>query len=352
MICDKCKKQEFEEILYKKNVPIFQNKVYDTYDEALNCKKSHIRLMQCKNCNFIFNSEFKPEIMDYDQDYHNEQENSKLFLNHLDSAMDIVTSLNPKKIIEIGCGKGTFLNMLLKKGYDVIGFDPAYEGGSKFIKKEYYSKDYPITADLIILRHTLEHIKNPFSFLRSISNTNSKIYVEIPSMDWIIKKKAFWDIHYEHCNYFLEYTLNNIFDNYKCIPLFDNQYFGLVGKLKNILYNKNLSNKFNININFLKESFIKKDILKYKNVYIWGAGAKGNTFLNTIKNFNFIRGVIDINIKKQNKFIGGTGHKIISPKEIPLNIDLIIVMNDIYIDEIKKITSNKYKIISLGDIYE
>ena len=32
--------------------------------------------------------------------------------------------------MEIGCGKAYFMDMLLNKGVDVIGFDPTYEGES------------------------------------------------------------------------------------------------------------------------------------------------------------------------------------------------------------------------------
>lgn len=75
-----------------------------------------------------------------------------------------------KKIIEIGCGKGYFLEMLRKNGFDVTGFDPAYEGDNPYIVKDYYSDQYShLNADLIILRHTLEHIDDPLKFLHSIA---------------------------------------------------------------------------------------------------------------------------------------------------------------------------------------
>jgi hypothetical protein len=73
---------------------------------------------------------------------------------------------------------------------------------------------------------------------------------------------------------------------------------------------------------------------------IWGAGAKGSTFLNLIdKQGTKVNCVIDINPKKQNRYIGGTGHPVISPSElIKKGIKNIIVMNVNYLDEIRAVT--------------
>jgi amino acid transporter len=57
----------------------------------------------------------------------------------------------------------------------------------------------------IILRHVLEHIPNPFDFLCQLRRANGGgglIYIEVPCFDWICKKKTWYDIFYEHVNYF------------------------------------------------------------------------------------------------------------------------------------------------------
>jgi hypothetical protein len=75
-------------------------------------------------------------------------------------------------------------------------------------------------------------------------------------------------------------------------------------------------------------------------VAIWGAGAKGSTFLNLLdKACKKVKCVIDINPKKQHQYIGGTGHYIIKPEELVVHdIKNIVVMNINYIDEIKAVT--------------
>lgn len=99
---------------------------------------------------------------------------------------------------------------------ECVGFDPAYEGNDPAIIKDYFSEKYKIDADVVILRHTLEHIANPYLFIQQIARTNNykgHIFIEVPTFDWIVNKKAFWDIFYEHCNYFTQQTLGSIFSN-------------------------------------------------------------------------------------------------------------------------------------------
>ena len=47
--------------------------------------------------------------------------------------------------------------------------------------------------------------------IKKISNTNAYILIEVPDLNWIVKKQAFWDITYEHVNYFSQISLNKLF---------------------------------------------------------------------------------------------------------------------------------------------
>ena len=92
-------------------------------------------------------------------------------------------------------------------------------------------------------------------------------------------------------------------------------------------------------LNFTEKVDKYKNLIQRKaNVAIWGAGAKGSMFLNLLdKECEIVKNVVDINPKKQNKHIGGTGHKIISPEDIAAyRIENIVVMNENYYDEIEK----------------
>jgi FlaA1/EpsC-like NDP-sugar epimerase len=77
--------------------------------------------------------------------------------------------------------------------------------------------------------------------------------------------------------------------------------------------------------------------LSRKKIVIWGGGSKAVAFLTTIKMQDEIEYVVDINPNKQGTFLAGTGQRVVSPEFlISYKPDLIIVMNPMYMDEIRK----------------
>lgn len=327
-------------------VPVFQNKVYPDHEKAVGAQSGEVALVQSAVSGFIFNKAFDPSIMNYDIHYQNEQSNSSVFQEHLQDVLNLLKKLGiaDKKIIEIGCGKGIFFEKMLEEGFNCLGFDPTYEGNNERIKKEYFNETHKgINADVILMRHTLEHITQPFSFLHTIAKANNHkgyLFVEVPTFDWIANKNAFWDIFYEHCNYFNEQSLSAMFDECETGNLFGGQYIYLWADLSK------LRNTIPENVRFTKRSSLTfedklkeyKDLLQNsKSIAIWGAGAKGSTFLNLLdKDKELIKYVLDINPAKQNKFVGGTGHPIYDPSVLLKDpVDTILVMNENYIEEIK-----------------
>ncbi len=341
-------------------LPIFQNKVFGSQTEAIQTLTGKVTLTICSTCSFVFNSDFDIQIMDYNEEYQNEQAYSSYFQNYLEEIVNLLENkgFRCKKVVEIGCGKGYFLEKLMSAGFDIIGFDPAYEGHNPNIIKDFFSRKYSnLGAELIILRHTLEHIPNPYDFLNAIIKANNykgAIYIEVPSLEWILRKQAFWDLYHEHCNYFTMQTLGSIFSRSEQGLLFNGQYQFIMANLSDL---KNLQKawggyhpqqqakravKNSLKILGEKLNFYKKYVRENGNIAIWGAGAKGSTFLNIIDpKRKFVKCVIDKNPKKQEKFIAKTGHKIICPNELPyFDIDTILVMNENYLNEIRSIGHN------------
>ena len=182
-----------EKLLYSvDNLPLFQNRLYKTKKEALNCKMGQIELVQNMETGLIYNSKFDEKIMIYDKFYDNEQSNSEVFQKHLSEVVHLVkNNFKIKKNIEIGCGSGFFLELLLKNGIEVIGYDPAYKGNNPNIKNIYFDNTVNASPSNIILRHVLEHIQNPYRFLNDLKNNHHQglIYIEVPCLDWVLKKK-------------------------------------------------------------------------------------------------------------------------------------------------------------------
>lgn len=342
--CPICQYNKSSKLYETYNLPLFQNKVYHSFEEAKEQKIVDVNLCQCQYCGFVFNALFSNDEMDYNDDYQNEQSYSQTFIEHLNSIVDyLVTSgFQNKNIVEIGCGKGYFAELLEKKGFkNVYGFDPAYEGTNPNITKDYFKEKYKsINADLVILRHVLEHIENPYEFLIQIqkaTTSNTKILIEVPDFEWIVKNKAFWDIFYEHCNYFDSSFLSSFFEKAITKKMFGSQYIVMLANL-NELKKPFIEQRYPKNIFEKSLKSIETFLLKNYPIVIWGASSKGVTLLNIFdKEKKFIEYSIDINPKKQNKFVATTGHKILSPDFLINNMkkkNFILVVNQNYYDEI------------------
>ena len=339
-------------IFPKTELPVLQNRVFDSREDALNSSKGWIELQEDSLTGIVSNVLFDPSLLTYDENYDNEQSNSDTFKSHLENVYYILEPfIKNKKIIEVGCGKGQFLNFIGGKGYDVYGCDPTYEGNDERIRKEFFSKDLNLKGDVIILRHVLEHIKNPVEFLLQIAEANDHkglIYIEVPDFNWIVDNDVYFDVFYEHVNYFRQNDFKKIFKNTVTSGIFfSGQYQYVVADLASVQ-----SPPYKIEASFTKTlSFgcLQKTVEQLRDyegvpIYVWGAASKG-VIASIYLIYAGIRltSIIDINERKQNKFIAITALQVISPNDFnKLDIGaIILVANPNYRAEIVKMVNNQ-----------
>lgn len=110
-------------VLYEQTqLPVLQNRVYETAQNAINCLKGDIKIIEDAKTGLVYNAAFNPDLMIYDENYNNEQGFSPSFKQHLEQAAELIEeSLGKEALVEVGCGKGFFLEMLLERGVDVTG---------------------------------------------------------------------------------------------------------------------------------------------------------------------------------------------------------------------------------------
>lgn len=331
--------------------PILTNLRYTKRKKSFNV--GNIELKIIKKYNYIYNSSFDKTKIKYDKNYSSDQSASKVFYKHLLNVKKFIDSKFNKntKICEIGCGKGQFLNLLQKRYKNIIGYDTSYDGRKKNIHKSYLTKKDKIEADLIIMRHTLEHIQNYYNFLKmlkKISTSDPYILIEVPDVDWIIQNQSFWDITYEHVNYFSKKTFKYLFKKPKIVNVFRGQYLLVLTKLSelNLRFNKKIIEK-EIKIDNLFPK-INNKILSIEqknkgNIFFWGGSTKTLMFLcfchQKNKLLDSIKYIVDIDVKKQNHYLQIVNKKIISPKKLFKIItekDLVVVSNSNYLSEVKK----------------
>lgn len=335
--------------------PIFQNRMYDTQAEAISCARGQIELVEDLDTGLVYNAAFDPKIMDYDTAYQNEQANSQAFRSHLDWVADLIRdTMGYESLVEVGCGKGGFLNLLADRGANITGFDPTFEGEDSRIRKTYFGPEVGLRADGLVLRHVLEHIQDPVGFLMQLAQANGgkgRIYIEVPCFDWICENRAWFDVFYEHVNYFRLSDFEKIFG----APVaagrcFGGQYLYIVGDLASIqrpAYDPLNPAPFPADFtgSLMTANMTDRDV-------VWGGASKGLIYALLRERAGCpVAGVIDINPAKQGKYLAATGLRVQSPEELLPKLaadSRIMVMNPNYTDEIKSMSGHAFEYLEVG----
>jgi SAM-dependent methyltransferase len=383
--CPICGSYKLTLFLERKQTPVHQNQIFTTYEAARKVVRGDLQLVVCEGCGFVTNMAFDLAKLQYNQTYDNTQTCSTMFLEHVDHLVRRIADscqMNQPRIVEVGCGKGLFLRKLLELVPNAIGygFDTAYVGPLEdlngrlhFYQRYYEIADIDIDADIIICRHVIEHVPDPRRFLldirRSLTGaTATKFYLETPCVEWILKNYIIWDFFYEHCSYFSADTLTTAFASsgfqVNCVDyVFGGQYLWLEASLS--IGNSEPVKKYEGTISEIAQQFAKmetwiKDILATSmysrstagKVALWGAGAKGTTLANLIDpDGDWITCIVDLNPGKQQMYLAGSGHPIVSYRQLPeLGVTTLFNMNSNYFEENLQLLRNANLKIDLLDL--
>ena len=345
-------------LYYQSEFPVLQNRVYDSVEAGRGCAKGDIQIVVDQETGLIYNAAFRPELMVYDAVYNNEQGVSQRFCEHLEQVAQLVeTYLGRESLVEVGCGKGFFLEMLLDRGLDVTGFDSTYDGENPRVVKKYFETNLISTMSKgLILRHVLEHIPNPVDFLFQIKQANGNhglIYIEVPCFDWIRKRRAWFDIFYEHVNYFRVSDFYRMFGRViKSGQFFGDQYLYIIADLSTLrapVFDQ--SCEVILPADFLANLSSAEQNRAGHPIAVWGGASKGVIFSLLRERVGLpVDIVIDVNPAKQGRFLPGTGIQVWSPEIALRNLPpgtTIYVMNSIYLEEIKSMSNHKFNYIGI-----
>ena len=306
------------------------------------------------------NAAFDPGLAVYDDSYQNSQAHSHLFVQHMSAVLDLLKGQFPRgsKMVEVGCGKGDFVQLVEADGYfSVTGYDATYEGAHPKIEKRYLTSHDRLDADVIVLRHVLEHVQQPHNFLgmlKTVFSTGS-IYIEVPSHDWILANQAFFDITYEHVNYFSEVALSRLFSTQSSVTgrFFGEQYQYIIAPIEDlaedfgIQYDSEawVALEFDSMFPALARRIDELDRLVEApaRIYLWGAATKGCMFLvhcqNQGKLIEKVGFAVDINPNKCGKVLPGSLVPIKDRRAFfseALPNDLLLIANPNYGAEIRQ----------------
>jgi hypothetical protein len=264
-------------------------------------------------------------------------------------------------LIEVGCGKGHFLEVLQKDGFQILGMDPAYEGSNPAIVRQYFTPEAGLAGDGIILRHVLEHVRNPVEFLFKIKEANGgvgTIYIEVPCLDWICRRRAWFDIFYEHVNYFRQADFRRMFGVvHEEGRLFQGQYLYAVADLATLrIPVGSEADQVDFPADFaegINRYALELHARGNAPVVVWGAASKGVTFSIFMERAGArVDAVVDINPAKQGRFLPITGLEVQTPETVLRSLpehSEILVMNGNYLAEIKALAGARFCYRALDD---
>jgi SAM-dependent methyltransferase len=305
--------------------------------------------------------------MAYGGGYENDQSHSGVFEEHVHSLVEALLrrGVARRRILEVGCGSGYFLRRLCRDGQNSgVGYDPACRGatddpasGVRFVADYYRGEPQHEPAEVVISRHVIEHVPAPRAFLRLLRSAcveGSRLFLETPAVEWILENNILQDFFYEHCSYFAEETLRSTaeaegFHVERVTRVFGGQYLwldGIAGAMRprRLATSERWTALAEAARRYGLEAEQRLTRLKRRletlrasgAVALWGAGAKGVTLANLADpELLLVDSLVDINPKKQGRFVPGTGHAIVAPGALrDREIRHVVVMNPNYEAEV------------------
>jgi SAM-dependent methyltransferase len=389
--CPCCASTGTRPIYRVSSIPVHSCILLGSAEEARAFPVRDLELAYCQGCGFIFNRIFDESVMGYSTNFEESQHFSDTFgtfAKKLAGEIVEVCAVAGKLVLEIGCGKGEFLRELCAVGGATgLGIDPGYRadkgrGGDgdrrlNFIVDHFGPKYEHLSADVVLCRHTLEHIAPVREFLRSIrrlagKRNDSWIVFETPDAKRVLKEAAFWDIYYEHCSYFSPGAHARVFrqEGFDVTDLelvYGGQYIvqyarPAEGRIRPTLPLEDdlgelerLVETFSNRVSSFQEQWHERVTAAHasgRRIVLWGGGSKAVSFLTTLGLGEEVDAAVDINPYKQGKYTPGTGHPVVSPQALLQQPpDLVIVMNAIYGNEVTQALNSlglKPEIVAVG----
>lgn len=209
-------KKQLSKYFSEQNTPI--PKYFKTYSCQICCDNNHKKLftldnfqyVRCNSCNSVYNPEMlKEEVLE-------EMYNSGIYLEYFKQLVAPSQKLRketlerrkvaqvssffnaPGKILDVGCGSGSFLKECLQVGWEVYGIDPSQAAiqtaketyGLSLINGFFENHHFTDKFDCIVFIG-LEHMQNPMDSLikaSSLLNPNGIIFFEVPNADSLLMK--------------------------------------------------------------------------------------------------------------------------------------------------------------------
>ena len=268
-------------------------------------------------------------------------------------------SLEGKKIIEVGCGRGEFLGML--SDFPVEGYGTEHKKDLVEIAKKAglrVDEDFPESEDHIFKNgpfdafmsfNFLEHQPHPRTYLKAIyNNLGDEGYglITVPSFEYIMEQNSFYEIIPDHIAYYSFESLTHLLNicGFEVLEkeTVNRDTISMIVKKRKLPDICGIISKKNDIATEVVETV--KKYAKAGKIAIWGASHQGFTLCATTGIADYVDCIIDSAPFKQGKYAPASHIPIISPDEArKRKLEAIIIVAPGYTNEIANIIKTTFE---------
>jgi hypothetical protein len=371
--CTSCDGQNLTPFYSVAATPVTCASVFESAALAQAVPVGRVELSVCHACGLIFNTMFDEKLADIGARYESAQGASahfSQFAQSLSKGWIQDHQLQGQTVIEIGCGDGAFLKLMLTHGVaSAVGFDPvtiAQEHSAahptlSLRAQRFDATTLQVAGQAAVCRHTLEHVADVSGFLRLLAQwarqaPGRAVLFEVPAIERVLTEFAFWDVYYEHCSYFTAASLRHAFEQAgfevtRLEPVYNDQYLVLeaaaVPELTPRLLNAaRLDALHTACLQFANQA--RQAIANCNQglqalaahgggpVVLWQGASKTVGFLSALSSTELIHSAVDLSPQRWGQFLPGSGLPIYPPAQLQsIQPAHVVLMNPVYFDEVQ-----------------
>jgi 2-polyprenyl-3-methyl-5-hydroxy-6-metoxy-1,4-benzoquinol methylase len=258
--------------------------------------------------------------------------------------------LSNAKVLEVGCGRGEYLSLLVEAGANAHGIEhmaasvAAAQAAGLSVTQDFLASpsqtlsEGPFAGFAIL--NFLEHLPQAHQVLRGIAHNlveGGIGLVEVPNFDMIVRKGLFAEFIGDHLFYFTESTLtrllaSNGFEVLSCEATWHDYVLSATVRKRPALDLSELNN-CQQRVQSALHAFI--DGFSPGRVAVWGAGHQALALISLSGIASRLRYVVDSAPFKQGRFTPATHLPIVPPEELAKGeVEAVIVLAASYSDEV------------------
>ena len=348
--CRVCSAPALEAAFTLKAMPRWNHRLLKS-SELASDRSVDIEVHRCTSCGFVSTP------MKLADDYYDEYVNvpslsAQARQFQAEQAKEFVGrfGLSGRKVLEVGCGDGFFLNALAEAGAVAHGVEPSAvqrrvaESRGLAVEDGVLSQGRCLATgpfDAFVTRQVLEHVDDIRDFLLTVRAnlaTGAAGLVEVPNLDTLVSGKRFFDFIPEHVNYFSPRSLRLALElaGFETVGLdaVDNgESLRALVRWPGASDYADLSHRVD-SLRADISSFVDGCRAQGKRVAIWGAGGKGISML-AVAHLEGIELLVDGDPGKQGSFTPVSHLRVESPTQLAdRGIGAVIIMAPAYEREI------------------